>query len=1010
MKYKGISTAFLLLCVFITGVFAQSTLVKTSDDDLFRKGLELLDKQKYGAARETFHQYILLQPGSLKSIDAEYYIAYCALSLFNSDGEERINDFIRKYPYHSKTALANYDLGSLYYNSKKYDKAIEYLEKTDFQKLSEGQRTDAKFKLGYSYFTKKEFEKAVPHFNEVKVKNNKYTYAASYYAGYSELKSGAYADALADLTRAESNEDYKTLVPHMITNIYYRQGRFDEVISYGEKALQNPATQVTSEISLMVADAYYLKKEYKRALENFEKYLREDKGTATREILYRIGYSQYRNERFEGAIGTFKEIASNTDTLGQSSAFYLGLSYLKTGTKEFALAAFDQARSLNFNKKTKEEALFYFGKVNFDLLRYHDAIAPLKEFISTYPESGRYEEANELLSEAFLKTNNYGEAIAYIEALRNRSNRINMAYQKLAYYKGTELFNNGLYTEAKAMFSKSMLFTYDRDIYVAAAFWKAEVYSINKEYEEAINAYAHVFEKTGDDEDIYHLKSRYGIGYAYYNTKKYDKALTHFREYTKQLENASDKLFYTDALLRLADLYYVDKRYGEALKYYDLAIKNSTPDIDYAYYQKGIVQVYEDQLAEAKRNFETVINKYPNSLYYEAAIYQKAQLDFRNNELNMALAGFSKLIGTKLNNEPFEANSLLKRAIIYNNLKKHELALADYNMLLDKYYNDPIHEDALRGAQETYALLDRSEEFNTKLEEFKQKNPESVVLEDVGFESAKSLYFEEKYKKAAIQFENYLAKYPQSINAPDARYYLADSYFQSGDPEKASAKFLEVINEKKSGYVTKSLQRMADMSFKAQKYPAARDYYLLFNANAKNKKEKNNAQMGLMETYYALGQYDSTTYYANEVLKSGGININAESKANMFLGRAAYARGDYEAATDHFLNMINYNNESLSAEAQYYISEIQYRQQKYKQSIESLYYLNNNFSSDEYWLGRSFLLIAENLMALNEEFQAKATLKSIITNSKNKEIVEKAQTRLKEIEAAGQGKEEGSDE
>ena len=1005
--YKRIGTAILLVCFFTISAYAQNTLVKTSDDDLFRKGLELLDKQKYGAARETFGQYIRLQPNTLKAIDAEYYIAYSALSLFNADGEDLINDFIRKYPYHSKTAIAYYDLGSLYYNNKKYDKTIEYLLKTDFKNLSESQRTEANFKLGYSYFTKKEFEKSLPYFNEVKVKNNKYTYAASYYAGYSELKSGAYTDALTDLTRAETNEDYKALVPHMIANIYYRQGRYDEVITYGEKALANPATQVTSEISLMVADSWYFKKDYAKALENFNRYIKEDKGSATREIQYRIGYSQYRSEKYEDAVTTFKNIASNTDTLGQSSAFYLGLSYLKTGTKEFALTAFDQARKLDFSKKTKEEALFYYGKVNYDLLRYHDAIAPLKEFVSNYTQSVRYDEANELLSEAFLKTNNYSEAIAYIEGLRNRSTRINAAYQKLAYYRGTELFNAGEYTDAKAMFSKSMLFNYDRDIYIAAAFWKAEVYSMNKEYDEAINAYAHVFEKTGDDDNVYHLKSRYGIGYAYYNTKKYDKALTHFREYIRKTEKTSDKMFYTDAILRLADLYYVDKKYSEALKYYDQAIKNFTTDIDYAFYQKGIVQVYEDRLTEARSSFETVINKYPTSLYYEGAIYQKAQLDFRNNDLNQALEGFSKLIGTKLNNEPYEANSLLKRAIIYNNLKKYELALADYNMLLDKYYNLPIYADALRGAQEAYAALDRTEEFTSRLDEFKQKNPESGVLDDVGFESAKNLYFEEKYKKAIPLFENYLAKNSESINAPDARYYLADSYYLTGDYEKASVKYQEVISEKKSSFINKSLQRLADVNFKAKKYPAARDYYHLFNANSKNKKEKSNALLGLMETYYVLGQYDSSEYFANEALKNGSININAESKANLYLGRASYAKGEYSKATDYFLNLINYNNELLSAEAQYYISEIQYKQKKYKQSIESLYYLNNNFSSDEYWLGKSFLLISENLLALNEEFQAKATLKSIIANSKNKEIVEKAQARLNEIDA--DRKEEGNE-
>jgi TolA-binding protein len=998
MSYKRISAAILLVCFLVGGVYAQNTLIKTTDDDLFRKGLELLDKQKYGAAREVFGQYIALQPNTIKAIDAEYYIAYSALNLYNADGEERIIAFIQKYPYHPKTAFAYFDVGIFYYNNKKYDKAIEYLSKIDYEKLPEAQQVEARFKLGYAYFTKKEFETSLPHFNYVKNKNNQYTYAACYYAGYSELKSGAYNEALTDLTKAEANEDYKNLVPHMVTGIYYRQGRYDDAISYGEKALKNPDVQVKSEINLAVADSWYFKKDYAQALTNFERYLAEDKASATREIQYRIGYAQFKQSKYEAAVQTFKNIASNTDTLGQSSAFYLGLSYLQLGTKEYALIAFDQARRLDFNKKTKEEALFHFGKVNFDLQRYNDAIAPLKEFVSEYNTSTRFEEANELLSEAFLKTNNYGEAVGYIEGLKHRSVRINMAYQKLTYYRATELYNNNDYEGAKNMFNKSMQYSYDRAIYIAAAFWKAELFSINKEYDQAINAYAHVFEKTADPDNEYHLKSRYGIGYAYYNTKKYDKALPHFREYVRRLEKASDQMFYDDAILRLGDLYYVEKKYSEALRYYELAIRNYSSDVDYAFYQKGIVLVYEDKLTDAKKAFETVIRKYPNSLYYEGAVYQNAQLDFRNNDLNAAAEGFSKLIGVRLDNHPYEPNALLKRAVIYNTQRKHEAALADYTELLDKYYNLPIYEDALRGAQETYALLDRSEDFNTRLEELRKRNPESTVLEEVGFESAKNLYYEEKYKSAITMFEGYISRYPSSANTSDGMYFLGDSYYNLGNMEKATQYFSIVIKERKSSFVSRALQRMADLSFTKQNYTAARNYFLLYNINAKNKREKSNALLGLMETYYLLSNYDSTIYYAEEVLKNGNVNINAESKANLYLGRAFYAKKEYEKATDYFLNLINFNNEITSAEAQYYIAEIQYDQEQYKQSIESLYYLNNNFASDDYWLGKSFLLIAENLVRLDEMFQAKSTLKSILANSSNKEILAKAQKRLQELE------------
>ena len=51
----------------------------------------------------------------------------------------------------------------------------------------------------------------------------------------------------------------------MITGIYYRQGKYDEVITYGETALTKSETQVKSEISLMVADAWYYKRDYKKS-------------------------------------------------------------------------------------------------------------------------------------------------------------------------------------------------------------------------------------------------------------------------------------------------------------------------------------------------------------------------------------------------------------------------------------------------------------------------------------------------------------------------------------------------------------------------------------------------------------------------------------------------------------------------------------------------------------------------------------------------------------------------
>jgi TolA-binding protein len=163
--------------------------------------------------------------------------------------------------------------------------------------------------------------------------------------------------------------------------------------------------------------------------------------------------------------------------------------------------------------------------------------------------------------------------------------------------------------------------------------------------------------------------------------------------------------------------------------------------------------------------------------------------------------------------------------------------------------------------------------------------------------------------------------------------------------------------------------------------------------------------MGLIEDYYNLGIYDSVNFYSNEILEHGNPSLDASSKATLYLGKAAYAKGQNDEAIDYFLRTVNAAKDKNGVEAQYTIAEIQYKEKKYKQSLETLYDLNKTYQYDE-WLGRSFLLIADNFIAMDEIFQAKATLNSIIEKSPHKESVEKAKQKLAEIE----GKEKGSNE
>jgi tetratricopeptide (TPR) repeat protein len=993
--------AFLLL-VSHTSVVAQSTLVYTADDLPYRTGLELLDREKYSAAQKAFQDYLNLGKNDLRSVDAKYYIAISALNLANPDAEPMIERFIADYPEHPKSLMAYYELGNYYFNQKKYDKAIEYFKKVEPKRLNNEQQIEVEFKLAYAHFSKQQFAEAGKLFNNLKRTQHKYTPAANYYAGYIEFRDGKYDEALIDLRKAAGSEEYRPLVPYMIANIYYKQQRYDELISYVEEVGKDKTIRNREDISLLAGEAYYRKGNYAKAAEYFEQYAAGSRTRPTTDVAYRLAFSQYKTGNYNGAIENFKPVAASTkDTLSQYASYHLGLSYLKAANKSFAVTAFDAARKGKFNKEIAEDAAFYHAKVNYDAGNNSEAIAAFKDFTKTYPNSKHILEVNELLGEAYLNSNNYAEAIAHMESIGRKTPRINKAYQRLTFNRGVELFNNERFDESVDMFGRSLKTPEDTDLKIAAQFWSGEAYSAARKYPEAINQYAAVFREPQAAATDYHLKSRYGIGYAYYNTKDYHKALEHFREYINRAGQQANKQNYNDALLRLADSYYVTKNYNEAIRFYDQAIAQNTVDKDYALYQKGVVLTALNRPEEAKKVYDQVVSQHPKSRFAETASYQRADADFESGNYEAAVRGYSTLI-EKQPNSPVVPYAYLRRALSYSNLKNYDKAIADYQIILNQYTAHKTSTDALLGLQEALSNAGRGEEFGTYLAKYKKANPQNDAVENIEFEAAKTLYFSEKYEKAIDSFNAYLSQYPSNVLSFDARYYIAESYLRLNKLDDARRYYGQVLSERKSQFVPRAVSRMAELELNAKNYAQAVNYYLQSLANARNKRDQFTAWTGLMDAYYGQSKHDSVVYFADQIVNTGNATLSAQNKALLYRGKVAFAKGNYDKAIDEFLKTLNSAQDENGAEAQYLMGEAQYKQKQYKQSLETLFQLNKNFAAYEKWRGKGFLLIADNYVALNEMFQAKATLNSIIENAPDKELVATARAKLKDLESRPQ--------
>lgn len=992
-----------VLFVFVTSyVFGQHQLSQAKAERLYQKGTELVVHENFGAARKIFTEFLdYASATDPRRGEAEYYVALSALNLNHTDGEKLIDNFISHHPSSPKAATAYYDLANFFYNEKKYSKASQYFKKVDFPALIQNQQSEAHFKWGYSYFNLKQLDQALEQFNFVKNQSNPFSPAANYYAGFIEYSKGLYSEALSDLKKAESNPSYASVVPYLIANVYYKQKRYDELIQYAAGLKDKQGLQNADEISMLSAEAYYFKGDYTRAAEAYEKFLADNPGKAESNLLFRAGYANYSLNQTDKAIAYLSKSAASKDSVSYYASYYLGIMYLKKGEKPLALNAFDFSRKIPNDKKLAEEATFQFAKVSYDAGRPDQAINELEKFLVTYRGSSHTNEVKELLAQAYVNGNNFRKAIEYIEDLPSKNPQIQQAYQKATYLMGAELFNKNDYAEAVLFFEKSLQYPKDINYVALASFWAGESYSIGGKAEEAIRHYQKVVELGNQVDPDLLRKTRYGLGYANYTLEAYDKALYNFKEFTNKADRNTPN--YADGLIRLADCYYVSKQYDEALSTYAKARNLGSPDNDYILLQTGVISGIQRNYGEARNHFSELIRNYPKSQYRDEVLFQRAQFEIEQGNYQASVEGLSQLI-RESSNSKFLPYAYMRRASSYYNLKQYDKTITDYTTVIKQFPNHPVTQDVLLPLQDVLTIAGRSGEFETHLSQFKRANPENKNLEIIEFETAKNSFFDQQYQKALVSLNNFINTYPQSSRLQEARYYVAESYYRLNEFSKALPIYASLSQDKNFNMGSRVIDRVAGIEFREGNYESAIESFHSLERLATNKREQYNAWSGLMESFFLLAEYDSSDVYAKIILERGAVNAGAQNKASLYLGKNAFARGDFESAKDEFLNTLNTAQDEYGAEAKYMLAQIFYLQKEYKQSYETLVSLTEDFSAYDEWVGKSYLLMADNFVAMDQIFQANATLQSLVDNFPLQHVKDAAAKKLKEIDKAEEEK------
>ncbi len=993
-------------------VFAQKSIEQYDPDKLYKQAVELYDKEKYSAARKCFADVMESAKDKRDYLysNAQYYTALCAIELNQPDAESLLSRFISDNPDNPKTPFANFRMARYHYNNKKYKKAIERFEMVSPRDLDRNQAVEYHFMLGHSYFMELDNIKARASFFQIKDGDSKYASPALYYYSHINYIDKNYETALEGFLKLRNDDTFSSIAPYYIAQIYFMQQKYELVVEYAPNFLDSVNSKRKDEVMRIVGESYFRLGRYKEAIPYLESYVKSKSPSV--EDNYQLGYSYYQSGDCTNAVKYLEKASHSESSIGQNALCLLGDCYIKAGEKQKARLAFSSASQMDFDPDAQENAHFNFAVLSYELLisPFNEAIKSFNEFIVKYPYSEKVDQAYNYLVAAYTTTRNYRLALESIDKIKVKDEKIKRAYQRVAFFRGLELFNDLKFYDAVDMFDKSLENAqYDKQIAARCNYWKAESYYRVDHYTESYELYRKFQSMPGAAQTEEFVQSNYGLGYAAFSQKNYADALNWFLKYVNTKKQAVKAV--ADAYNRIGDCYFMQPAYWPAIESYDKALSYNLSAPDYSCFQKGFTYGLVDRHEKKIETLAQLISNYPGSNYIDDALFETGRSYVTLGKSDRAIASFKTLI-TDYPNSSYVSKSLLQLGLIYYNMDKSKEALEYYKKVVADFPSSPDARNALVGIKTVYVDMNDVDAYITYASGSKA-NVSISEQDSLIYKAAENIYMSGNCEKAGTSLTSYLERFPNGNFKINATFYLADCRLREDKRDEAMKGFEYVMAQPRNMFTEQALMSASTIYFRDGKYEESLKSYQRLETEAEIPGNVSDAKIGVMRCLYRMKKYGEAVPAAQKVLDNKDLPEESIREARFILADSYREEKDLTNAMTEYRKVAKEVSSLDGAESKYYIIEILMQQNKLKEAEDEVFDFAAKNTPHQYWMAKSFILLSDIYVAQKDDFQAIHTLQSVIDNYESKDdgIIETATKKKKALEdKAGAVKEQKQEE
>lgn len=712
-----------------------------------------------------------------------------------SEGEELLST----YPDSKNNSEVYRILGNSYYHLNDPEKAIGMLSK--YVSSTETPMRGDLYILGICYYNKGNYSSAVNALGQTVRENDALTQNAYLYLGQSYLKlkdkNNARMAFEAAATSSFDRQVQEVAMYNYALLIHETSfAGFGESVTIFEDFLNDfPNSKYADKVNDYLVEVYLTTKNYQAALKSIDKIKQPSTKIleAKQDILFQLGTQAFANMKLDDAVDLFSRAISMgayNDEARNGAYFWRGESYYRLG--EYPKAISDYRTYLNNTRQRNTDmyalAHYNLGYSYFKEKNYSEALNRFRQYadLEGNQQSASLADAYNRIGDCLFQNRQYAMAEEnYTRAAQLQPS----AGDYSIYQKG---FLLGLQKDYKGKISTMdrLLREFPESQYVDdALFEKGRSYVMldnNKAAADAFEALVRQFPQSS-------LARKAGIqlGLIYYNDNQPEKALFAYKQVISNYPGSEE------AKVALQDLksVYIDLNDINSFATYANSLGGNVrieiSEQDSLTYQAAEKLFMRGENEGARKSLVNYLQTYPQGAFSSNANFYLASIAFVKKEFDEAKRLFSLVLES--GDTKFLEESVARKAEIEYMDKDYTAALQSFKHLQIVAENPDNKEAAKLGVMRCAQLTDQPKEALLAAEELLKDPKLSPELSAEARYVRVKAYITLKQENKALADLKELSKDTRTAHGAEAKYLLAQLYYDSKDDKNAEKVLMDFI-------------------------------------------------------------------------------------------------------------------------------------------------------------------------------------------------------------------------